>query len=296
MWKRTKPHNDRWRQARSICPHDVRTASRVTKHWGAPSCLHQVGSWLGKSDDNKNQTFTKSLLVPTDHSKPCAGTIWPNSHNNSKNNSAFLSPSYKWGKWGSKALRDLPRVIQPVNSGAGLYPGAWLPSPCSFPLLVFMSGDDYSGTAEELTQCVLSTMFPKQGPDMWWVRRNPANWNPKGPTWLTLLCMHDTLLQLCLTLCDPIARQAPLSMGFSRQEYWSELPCPSTGNLPDPGIKPVSLMSPALAGRFFTTGPPGKSQHYPSWHSNPGPLPWNPAGLENFAYKGMDGKCCLTYQ
>jgi len=42
-------------------------------------------------------------------------------------------------------------------------------------------------------------------------------------------------------------------MGFSRQEYWSGLPFPSPGNLPDPGIEPLSLESPALAGRFFTT-------------------------------------------
>ena len=42
-------------------------------------------------------------------------------------------------------------------------------------------------------------------------------------------------------------------MGFSRQEYWSELPFPMMEDLPDPGIKPVSLMSPALAGGFFTT-------------------------------------------
>ena len=49
------------------------------------------------------------------------------------------------------------------------------------------------------------------------------------------------------------AHQAPLSMGLSRQEYWSGLPCPSPGNLPDPGIKPMSLLSPALASRFFTT-------------------------------------------
>ena len=49
------------------------------------------------------------------------------------------------------------------------------------------------------------------------------------------------------------ALQAPLSMGFSRWEYWSGLPCPPPGNLPNPGIKPASLMSPALAGRFFNT-------------------------------------------
>ena len=52
-----------------------------------------------------------------------------------------------------------------------------------------------------------------------------------------------------------IAHQVPLSIGFSRQEYWSGLPFPSPGDLPGPGIKPVSL---ALAGRFSTTEPPGK--------------------------------------
>ena len=50
-----------------------------------------------------------------------------------------------------------------------------------------------------------------------------------------------------------IAHQAPPSMGFSRQDYWSELPCPPPGDLPpNPGIKPGSLRSPALAGKFFT--------------------------------------------
>ena len=52
--------------------------------------------------------------------------------------------------------------------------------------------------------------------------------------------------------------QAPLSKGFSRQEYWSGLPCPPPGSHPNIGIKPASLASPALAGRFFTTEPPGK--------------------------------------
>ena len=47
-----------------------------------------------------------------------------------------------------------------------------------------------------------------------------------------------------------VAHQAPLSVGFSRQEYWNGLPCPPPGNLPDPGIEPES---PFLAGEFFTT-------------------------------------------
>ena len=53
-----------------------------------------------------------------------------------------------------------------------------------------------------------------------------------------------------------VAYQVPLSMGFPRQEYWSGLPFPSPGELPDPGIEPES---PALAGGFFTAEPPGKS-------------------------------------
>ena len=61
-------------------------------------------------------------------------------------------------------------------------------------------------------------------------------------------------LQSHSTLYDPIDCQAPLSMEFSRQEYCSGLPCPPAGYLPDPGIKPTSLMSPALADGFFTTG------------------------------------------
>ena len=50
-----------------------------------------------------------------------------------------------------------------------------------------------------------------------------------------------------------VAHQAPLSMGFSRQEGWSGLPCPPPGDLPDPGMEPASFMSPALAGGVFTT-------------------------------------------
>ena len=59
-----------------------------------------------------------------------------------------------------------------------------------------------------------------------------------------------SVLQLCPTLCDPIARQAPLSMEFS--------PFPPPGNLPNPGIKLTPLASPALADRFFTNVQPKK--------------------------------------
>ena len=67
-------------------------------------------------------------------------------------------------------------------------------------------------------------------------------------------------------LCDPVdcsPCQAPLSMEFSRTEYWSGLPFPSPEGLPDPGVEAAS---PALAGRFFTTEPPGKPFLLPLCH------------------------------
>ena len=70
------------------------------------------------------------------------------------------------------------------------------------------------------------------------------------------LLMHARLLQAYATLRDPmdcIAHQAPLSMGFSRQEYWSGFQCPPPGHLPDPGAEAMSFASPALAGGSFTT-------------------------------------------
>ena len=52
--------------------------------------------------------------------------------------------------------------------------------------------------------------------------------------------VHAKSLQSCPTPCDPMDCQTPLSMGFSRQEYWNGLPCPTPGDLPDPGIEPGS--------------------------------------------------------
>ena len=79
------------------------------------------------------------------------------------------------------------------------------------------------------------------------------------------MCMlsHSSHLRLFATL-RTVAHQAPLSMGFSRQEYWSGLPCPPPGD-PDPGIDPASLMSPALAGGFFTTTTTWEAQFLCGW-------------------------------
>ena len=67
-------------------------------------------------------------------------------------------------------------------------------------------------------------------------------------------------VQSCLTPVTPwiVIHQAPLSMEFSRQEYWSGLPFPTSGDLPDPGVESLSLESPAVAGGFLIPVPPGK--------------------------------------
>ena len=71
------------------------------------------------------------------------------------------------------------------------------------------------------------------------------------------LLSHVRLLAALWT----VAYQAPLSMGFSRREYWSGLPCSSPGDLLDPGMEPASLVSSALAGGFFTTGTPWEARN-----------------------------------
>ena len=76
---------------------------------------------------------------------------------------------------------------------------------------------------------------------------------------LFLKCMHAQSLTcvLLFVIPHPVVLQAPLSKGFPRQEYWRGLPFPPPGDLPNPGIKPVSSESPVLAGGFFTTEPHG---------------------------------------
>ena len=75
-----------------------------------------------------------------------------------------------------------------------------------------------------------------------------------------LMLSHFSCVCLFGTLWT-VAHRVPLSMGFSRQEYWNGFPFPSLGDLPNPGIESTSFMSPALAGRFFITKVPGKPNH-----------------------------------
>ena len=91
---------------------------------------------------------------------------------------------------------------------------------------------------------------------------------------LQMAKLHSFFMHACLLSCYvmsdsfvtpwTISHQVPLSMGFSRQEYWSKLPFPSPGDLPNLGIQPVSPVSPALAGGFLAPEPPGTS-HKKEW-------------------------------
>ena len=76
---------------------------------------------------------------------------------------------------------------------------------------------------------------------------------------IAVMCVHAQSLSRVQLSVIPwsVAHQAPLTVEFSKQKYWSGLPFPSPGELPDPGIKPAS---PALASGLFTTEPPGKQK------------------------------------
>ena len=107
------------------------------------------------------------------------------------------------------------------------------------------------------------------------VNKNPLNyWIDQEVLWDECVCMlsHISQVWLFATLWT-MAHQAPSSMGFSRQEYWSGLPCPPPGDLPDPGIEPISLcLLHWQAGFFLPLSPSGN--------------PWN----EHIAYNN-----CSSY-
>ena len=103
----------------------------------------------------------------------------------------------------------------------------------------------------------------------WFIPCNPSciGWTP----WVYLnnfCCLHLSIIDVfsCSLVSNyfvaswTVARQAPLSVEFSRQEYWSGVPFPTSGDLSNPGIKCTSLASPVLIGRFFTTGTTWEAQ------------------------------------
>ena len=93
-------------------------------------------------------------------------------------------------------------------------------------------------------------------------------WYTLQYVWTLKMCVHAKLLSRVrlFVILWTVAHQAPLSMEFSRQEYCSGSPFPSPGDLPDPGIEPASLTSPALASGFFTTSSTWEAQkHWTKW-------------------------------
>ena len=84
-------------------------------------------------------------------------------------------------------------------------------------------------------------------------------------------CLCAKLLPLCVTLCDHMDCSSLGSSvcGITSQEYWSGLPCPPPGDLPNPGIEPTSLMAPVLAGGFFTASDTWESCRFLGFTSNP---------------------------
>ena len=115
---------------------------------------------------------------------------------------------------------------------------------------------------------LLQGIFPIQGsnPGLLHCRQILYQLNHQGRLSVCVCVCVCVCVRVCVCVCVLFScvwldvtpwtavHQAFLSMGFSRQEPWSGLPFPAPGDLPDPGIEPTSLASPALAGRFFTTG------------------------------------------
>ena len=146
----------------------------------------------------------------------------------------------------------------------------------------------YSSTVD--LQCVNSLWFSFLVGCHLWGRKVGHDWSDLAAAAAVILhpltswCLQRPLISFlslccavlcCAVLCCSVVSdsaiswtvvcQAPLSMEFSRQEYWSGMPFPTPGDLPDSGIEPVSLMCPALAGRFFTTSVTWEVRERPSF-------------------------------
>ena len=150
-----------------------------------------------------------------------------------------------WGPAHQRAGQQLP----PAAPG-----GSWH-------LLLWQRGEEERAGAPDLlasetVHCGQASALPPRGVQVWW--RKPQLSHLPAPM-LVLWSSRRACVLSCfscvwlLVTLWTVACQAPLSMRFSRQKYWSGMSCLSPEDLPDLGIGPVSLTSPALEGRFFTT-------------------------------------------
>ena len=108
------------------------------------------------------------------------------------------------------------------------------------------------------------------------------------------VCVQSLSCLRLFVVAWTVAHKAPLSMGFSRQEYWNGLPFPPPGELPDPGIEPAPLGSPALQADSLPVAPPGKyrvetrdTAKHPTMHRPPLPPPPTTCNKEIYS-----SKCC----
>ena len=146
------------------------------------------------------------------------------------------------------------------------------------------------------TQCLLTIQVSKIPCHCAWTDAKRSTGTKLGLCLCTLSCFS------CVRLCEALRTspcQTPLSMGFSRQDYWSGLPCPLSGHLPDPGIEPSSLMSSALGGRFFTTSAMTMTLNnvlsfLPPWLSSLNPWPVNTQSRWALLSKRAGAYHCLT--
>ena len=152
-----------------------------------------------------------------------------------------------WWGWGSEGLQGQEGIHVPGKErggGPGRFHGPD-PTRCvqPFPQALYEHQKPRPGELTTLILCQQST-------DSKLVFKDSLT------LFLSRVCAKS--LESCPTLRSHVAHQAPLSMGFSSQEYWTGLPCPPPEDLPDPGIKP---RSPALAGGFFTTSTTWEAPH-----------------------------------
>ena len=114
----------------------------------------------------------------------------------------------------------------------------------------------FGGTQPQIRASIYLHVYSARDNTTLYMDRLACPYSTSEVSTVTLICC--LVSKSCLTLCDPMDHSPPGSSGhglFPRQEYWSGLPFPSPGDLLDPRIEP---RGPALAGKFFTTEPPGK--------------------------------------